>query len=61
MTYYQKLIKSIDSTVNAKGCEGFMRIEHGTLDALSRKQFEKMIREFKRIDLTEQSVYETYA
>lgn len=59
--YYQNLINQIDSTVNAKACEGFMRCEHDTLDHLSRKQFESAVAEFKLLEVSEQLMYEQFA
>jgi hypothetical protein len=58
--YYQNLINQIDPTINAKACEGFMRCEHGTLNHLSRKQFEQAVAEFRTIDPAEQVMYEEF-
>ena len=47
MTHYQATIQSIDPTMNARHVEGFMRLEYGTLDHLSRKQIANEIKMFK--------------
>jgi hypothetical protein len=39
MTYYQKLIQTMDPTCNARHVEAFMRSEHGTLDHLPHETF----------------------
>ncbi|MCY4580777.1 MAG: hypothetical protein OXD31_17255 [Chloroflexi bacterium] len=36
---YVETIREIDETVNAVGVEAFMRLEHGTLDHLSKEAF----------------------
>ncbi len=44
---YQRIIRAIDpslSAVDAAGVEGSMRLQHGTLDALSRAEFAAEIR-----------------
>jgi hypothetical protein len=47
MTRYQATIQSIDPTVNARHVEGFMRLQYGTLDHLSRARFVNEIKMFK--------------
>ena len=44
---YQRIIREIDpslSAVEAAGVEGSMRLQHGTLDALSRAEFRAEVR-----------------
>lgn len=40
MNCYQKIIHEIDPALNPAGVEASMRLTHGTLDHLSRAQFE---------------------
>lgn len=47
MSGYQKLIAEIDPRVNARAVEAFMRLEYGTLNHLSREQFEREVALFK--------------
>ena len=47
MTIYQKIIQSIDPSVNARHVEGFMRLEYGTLSHLSRQKIAREIKMFK--------------
>ena len=40
---YQDRIKSLAPEFDARHVEAFMRVEHGTLDALSPRQFDEEI------------------
>ena len=42
-SFYARSIRQIDESVNAVGVEAFKRLEHGTLDHLSRDDFAREI------------------
>jgi len=48
MSAYKDVIESIDSTVNWRWVEGFMRNQYGTLSHLDRIDFEEEINLFKQ-------------
>lgn len=44
MSTYQQLIREIVPDANSRHVEAWMRSEHGTLDALDRKRFDREAR-----------------
>ena len=50
---YHKIILEIDPTVNPVGIEAGMRLQHGTLDHLSRGEIAKEIRLLKKCEAEE--------
>ena len=53
--YYQAVIKEIDSTVNPRWVEGFMRLQYSTLGHLDRADFAREIKLFKQTQKEEGS------
>jgi hypothetical protein len=43
MSYYQNLIKEIAPDANPRHVEAWLRVEHGTLDQLSRQRFTREV------------------
>jgi hypothetical protein len=43
MSYYQNLIVEIAPNANPRHVEAWMRLEHGTLDQLSRQRFTREV------------------
>jgi len=52
---YQKLIQELDSSVNSRWVEGFMRLQYGTLSHLDRLDFKREIKLFKETQKLEGS------